>query len=337
MARIHPELDSKLAGARMDVSAGRWNGSFTRDHMLEAVIGDYDVNEKHRAASPTAERRAQGREGARHRQPLPRRQRQPGEPLHPGPEGARALPQGQGVHRPRRRAADRRRVHRTRARGAALLGGPAPGARGEGGPADPRGEPDPRDDHAAELLPHVREALGHDGNGLHRGQRVPEDLRDRRHLDPDQPPDGADRRERLTSSRPRTRSSAPSSRTSSQAHERGQPVLVGTISVEISEMLSGMLTRRGIPHNVLNAKNHAREAEIILGAGQPGAVTIATNMAGRGVDIKLGEGVADASAGSTSSAPSATRAGASTTSSAAAPAVRATPAARASSSRPRTT
>ena len=77
------------------------------------------------------------------------------------------------------------------------------------------------------------------------------------------------------------------------AHERGQPVLVGTISVEISEMLSGMLTRRGVEHNVLNAKNHAREAEIIQHAGQPGTVTIATNMAGRGVDIKLGEGVAD--------------------------------------------
>ncbi len=78
-----------------------------------------------------------------------------------------------------------------------------------------------------------------------------------------------------------------------EANERGQPVLVGSISVEVSEMLSGMLTRRGIQHNVLNAKNHAREAEIIQHAGQPGAVTIATNMAGRGVDIKLGEGVAD--------------------------------------------
>jgi preprotein translocase subunit SecA len=68
-----------------------------------------------------------------------------------------------------------------------------------------------------------------------------------------------------------------------EAYDRGQPVLLGTISVEISEMLSGMLTRRGVPHNVLNAKNHAREAEIIAGAGQRGSVTIATNMAGRGV------------------------------------------------------
>jgi preprotein translocase subunit SecA len=71
----------------------------------------------------------------------------------------------------------------------------------------------------------------------------------------------------------------------------GQPVLVGTIAVETSEYLSQLLTRKGIKHNVLNAKEHAREAEIIKDAGQPSAVTIATNMAGRGVDIQLGEGV----------------------------------------------
>ena len=76
-----------------------------------------------------------------------------------------------------------------------------------------------------------------------------------------------------------------------ERHEKGQPVLVGTIDVETSEYLSQLMQRRGIPHTVLNAKEHAREAEIIKDAGQPGAVTIATNMAGRGVDIKLGEGV----------------------------------------------
>jgi preprotein translocase subunit SecA len=79
-----------------------------------------------------------------------------------------------------------------------------------------------------------------------------------------------------------------------ERHERGQPVLVGTISVEVSEHLSQLLTRAGIKHNVLNAKQHEREAEIIKGAGERGAVTIATNMAGRGVDIKLGEGVVEA-------------------------------------------
>src|SRR5438067_11457822 len=75
-----------------------------------------------------------------------------------------------------------------------------------------------------------------------------------------------------------------------ERHEQGQPVLVGTIAVETSEYLSQLLERRGIPHTVLNAKQHEREAEIIVGAGQTGAVTIATNMAGRGVDSKLGEG-----------------------------------------------
>ena len=76
-----------------------------------------------------------------------------------------------------------------------------------------------------------------------------------------------------------------------ERYRKGQPVLVGTIAVETSEYLSQLLTRKGIPHNVLNAKEHAREAEIIKDAGQRGTVTIATNMAGRGVDIQLGPGV----------------------------------------------
>ncbi len=76
-----------------------------------------------------------------------------------------------------------------------------------------------------------------------------------------------------------------------ECYRRGQPVLVGTVSVETSERLSGFLSHRGIPHEVLNAKEHAREAEIIKSAGEEGRITIATNMAGRGVDIKLGGGV----------------------------------------------
>ena len=162
-----------------------------------------------------------------------------------------------------------------------------------------------------------------------------------------------------------------------ERHEAGQPVLVGTISVEKSEQLSRMLERRGIPHQVLNAKQHEREAHIVTQAGRPGAVTVATNMAGRGVDILLGgnpeefartgaAGRAAAAprrrprsspscssgsrpsagprasrsaswAGSTCSAPSATRAGASTTSSVAVPAARATPARAGSTCRSRTT
>ncbi len=78
-----------------------------------------------------------------------------------------------------------------------------------------------------------------------------------------------------------------------QLHKKGQPVLIGTTSITQSEELSAVLHKRGIPHNVLNAKFHEKEAEIIADAGQRGAVTIATNMAGRGTDIKLGEGVAE--------------------------------------------
>ncbi|HCT1246461.1 TPA: preprotein translocase subunit SecA [Staphylococcus aureus] len=76
-----------------------------------------------------------------------------------------------------------------------------------------------------------------------------------------------------------------------EKHKAGQPVLLGTVAVETSEYISNLLKKRGIRHDVLNAKNHEREAEIVAGAGQKSAVTIATNMAGRGTDIKLGEGV----------------------------------------------
>jgi len=76
-----------------------------------------------------------------------------------------------------------------------------------------------------------------------------------------------------------------------ELHQKGQPVLVGTISIDVSESLSKKLRKRGVPHSVLNAKNHQKEAEIVSMAGQKGAVTISTNMAGRGTDIVLGEGV----------------------------------------------
>ena len=78
-----------------------------------------------------------------------------------------------------------------------------------------------------------------------------------------------------------------------ERHKTGQPILVGTTSITQSEMLSDMLTKAGVPHNVLNAKHHEQEAEIVANAGQRGMVTIATNMAGRGTDISLGEGVAE--------------------------------------------
>ncbi len=140
-----------------------------------------------------------------------------------------------------------------------------------------------------------------------------------------------------SSTRPRTRSSGPSSATSPSATPKGQPVLVGTISVEVSEHLSQLLERQGIPHNVLNAKQHEREAEIIKDAGERGRGHDRDQHGRPRRRHQARRRRASTSAASTSSAPSATSRGASTTSCAAAPAARATRARRASSSPPRTT
>ncbi|MDZ7683607.1 MAG: hypothetical protein U5J63_18315 [Fodinibius sp.] len=107
-------------------------------------------------------------------------------------------------------------------------------------------------------------------------------------------------------------------------HEKGQPVLVGTTNVDVSETISRMLKRENIPHNVLNAKQHAKESDIVENAGQPGAVTVATNMAGRGTDIKLAPGVKE-KGDWPFWAPSATNRGASTFSCVDVPDVRAIP------------
>ena len=116
--------------------------------------------------------------------------------LSPGAEGRVALRQGQGLRGGRRRGDDHRRVHRPHPRGAALVGGPAPGGRGEGGSGDRRGEPDPGDDHPAELLPPLRQALRDDRDGADRGDRVHEDLQSAGGRDPDQPADGPRRPQR---------------------------------------------------------------------------------------------------------------------------------------------
>ena len=141
-------------------------------------------------------RRRQGREVPRHRPPLPRRERPARQPPDPGAEGRVALQARRRLRGDRRRGEDHRRVHRPHPRGPALVGGPAPGRRGQGGRARPGGEPDARHDHAAELLPHVRQARGHDRHGPHRGHRVHEDLQAAGRPGPDQPPDGPRRPQR---------------------------------------------------------------------------------------------------------------------------------------------
>ena len=135
-------------------------------------------------------RRRQGGALPRHRPPLPGRERHARQPPAPGAEGRVALQARRRLPGRRRRGEDHRRVHRPHARGAPLVRGPAPGDRGQGGRPRAGGEPDARDDHAAELLPPLRQALRHDRHGADRGDRVHEDLQAAGRADPDQPADG---------------------------------------------------------------------------------------------------------------------------------------------------
>ena len=162
---------------------------FEVDEKQRTVTLTEAGNEKHRAA---AARRgpAQGRHALRHRERLDRAPRQP------GAEGPQAVPARQGLHRAQRRGRHHRRVHRPHDAGPPLLGRPAPGARGQGAPADPAREPDARLDHVPELLPHVREARRHDRHGGDRGRRVHRHLRSRGARGPDQHAARAPRRRR---------------------------------------------------------------------------------------------------------------------------------------------
>ena len=138
----------------------------------------------------------EGRGVPRRREPLPRRARDPRQPPDPVPQGRVALQARRRVRGGRGRGDDHRRVHRPHPRGPALVRGPAPGDRGEGGRLDQGGEPDPRHDHAPELLPALREALGNDGHGADRGPGVHEDLQGPDGRDPDQRRDDPRRPER---------------------------------------------------------------------------------------------------------------------------------------------
>ena len=184
-ARAEPDRPGKKPEG-MDPRAKK---EFTADY-------DYEFDEKHKTVSVTEQGVEKAETLPRHRPPLPRRERPAGQPPQPGAEGRVALQEGRRLRRHRRRGQDHRRVHRPDPGRPALVGGPAPGRRGQGGRARPRGEPDARDDHAAELLPHVRQARGHVGHGPDRGHRVHEDLQGRRRGDPHEPADGPHGQER---------------------------------------------------------------------------------------------------------------------------------------------
>ncbi len=190
-------LHLRPPGQAADRGAGQ-----TETEIARRVQGHLRGRLRLRVRRETQDRRpdrARGEEGRavhRRRQPLPRRARQPRQPPGPVAEGRVALQEGQGLRGDRRRGDDHRRVHRPHPRGPALVGGPAPGGRGEGGRGDPRGEPDPGDDHPAELLPPLRQALGDDRNRADRGDRVHEDLQSAGGRGPDQPADGPGRPQR---------------------------------------------------------------------------------------------------------------------------------------------
>ena len=151
---------------------------------------DYEPDEKHKTVAITERGVEKAGEVPRHREHVPRRARQPRQPPDPVAQGGVALQARRGLRGDRRRGEDHRRVHRPHPRGPALVRGPPPGDRGEGGRRDPGGEPDRRDDHLPELLPQVRQARGHDRHGPHRGHRVHEDLRAAGGRGAHQPADG---------------------------------------------------------------------------------------------------------------------------------------------------
>ncbi len=187
-ARLAKQMDGVQAKEKLR-SLGESKDTSEADH-------DYEFDEKHKTVAPTEHGVQAGRGVPRRRQPLPRRARQPRQPPGPVAEGRVALQEGQGLRRGRRRGDDHRRVHRPHPRGEALVGGPAPGGRGQGGRGDRRGEPDAGDDHPAELLPPLRQALRDDRHGADRGHRVHEDLQSPGGRGPDQPADGPRRPQR---------------------------------------------------------------------------------------------------------------------------------------------
>ena len=185
-ARLAKTLDRRQE-ARGD---GPAHEEGVRRRLRLRVRGEAQDRLDHRAG------RREGRALPRDRPPLPRRQRPPRQPPPAGAEGGVALQARQGLRRHRRRGQDHRRVHRPHPRGAPLVGGPAPGGGGEGGRPRPGREPDARPGHPPELLPHVRQARGHDRHRPHRGDRVHEDLQAAGRPDPHEHADGPQGRER---------------------------------------------------------------------------------------------------------------------------------------------
>ena len=212
---------ARLAKQLVGVPSKEKLKSLGEDKDTTEVDYDYEYDEKHKTVAPTEPGVDEGRAVPRRRQPLRLRARHPGQPPDPVAEGRVAVPPRRRLRGDRRRGEDRRRVHRPHPRGPALVRGPAPGDRGQGGRPDPRGEPDPGDDHAPELLPPLRQALRDDRHGAHRGAGVHEDLRDAGGRHPDQRADGPRRPQRPDLQDQAAASGRRSPSEISERHERG--------------------------------------------------------------------------------------------------------------------
>ncbi len=225
-----------IISGQPEESAGTYY-EFARIAKRLSIPEDYEIDEKRKTVSPTEDGVHKVEKALGDREPLRARQRAARQP--PDPVAARrgALQARRRLRRAERRGQDRRRVHRPHHGGAPLVGGPAPGGGGQGGREDRGREHHGRDRHDPELLPHVRAPGGHDRHRRHRGERVRRDLQARGRVDPDQRADGAATTRTTSSSRRRARSSSAVVDDIAERHKAGQPVLVGTISIEISEML----------------------------------------------------------------------------------------------------
>ena len=251
---------------------------------------DYTFDEKFKTVSPLPRGIQKIERALRHRQPLRPAQRPAGQPPDPGAQGAGAVPPRRRLRRPGRRGQDRRRVHRPHHGRPTLDEGLHQAVEAKEGVQI-------QEEHVTlatiTLQNYFRlyeKLAGMTGTAKTEEKEFTEIYNLHVVEIPTNAPIARDDRNDLIF-RTKEAKFAAALADIAERHDRGQPVLVGTIDVETSEYFSELFKRRGIPHNVLNAKQHEREAEIIKDAGQPGAVTISTNMAGRGVDIKLGEGV----------------------------------------------
>jgi preprotein translocase subunit SecA len=275
--RIVDEVDSILideARTPLIISAGLADAAKLYYKFASIVRGlkrdvDYEVDEEKRTVAPTESgiekvERALGIENL-----YDAGVAEPRAPAPGGAEGQGAVQARQGLHRPGRRGEDRRRVHRPHPRGPALVRGPPPGGRGQGGREDQGGEPDPRHDHPPELLPHVRQARRHDRHGPDRGRRADEHLQAAGGAHPHQPP-MVRLDEPTSSTRARTASSPPWSTTSSSATPRASRCWSAPSRSRSPRSCRACSTQAGHPHEVLNAKQHTREAEIVAQAGRLG-------------------------------------------------------------------